>query len=278
MAARNKGDLSSAIARLFTTIAARDASVANTIRKPASAAKRTKLEEKTGELPGEVLAWFAAHDGQSGQRSIGPSENDRLLGVEEALEAWTFLEEEGHPPWKSGWLPLATNGAGDYLVLDRSSGALLGYQHDARGRPKRASSLTAWVEAIEKAWDAVATSTEASRAPDGWTPTSSPKAAVLKKKPVGTAYLFHATAPTLGKGVHVHVFWKQAANTWFQSTQLTLAAAWASIGSNLLPFQATPDAGMEHCLRKERVLADGKATHVGLYERHEPSPPFAKKR
>jgi cell wall assembly regulator SMI1 len=278
MAAKKKGDLSAAIAQLLATIAAGDASVARTLRKPTTAAKRAKLEKKTGELPSEVHAWFAAHDGQSGSRAIGPSESDRLLGVEEAIDAWTFLEEEGHAPWKSSWLPLATNGAGDYLVIDRSSGALLGYQHDARARPKRAASLLAWVEAIAQAWTSVAASTKESAAPEGWTATTSPKAAALKKKPAGTAYLFRATAPALGKGIYVHVFWKQAANTWFQSAQPTLAAAWTSIGNNLVPFQATPDAGMEHCLRKERVLADGNAAHVGLYEKHEPTPPFAKKR
>ncbi|MFO0598983.1 MAG: hypothetical protein U0228_26985 [Myxococcaceae bacterium] len=107
-------------------------------------------------------------------------------------------------------------------------------------------------------------------APEGWTATPSPSAAALRKKPIGTAYLFFAPEPSLGPGAWAHVFWKQAANTWFQSAQPTVAAAWTAIGNNLQPFQATPDAGMAFCLRPERVTA-------GLFERLEASPPFKKR-
>lgn len=261
--------LADALTRFAQTLAASDPAVARSLRKAAPAAKLARLAKVTGAVPADVRTWFAWRDGQRGA-AIGPSENDRILSIDEALSAWTFLEDEGHAPWKSSWLPLATNGAGDYLVIERASGVLLRYQHDARARPQRARSLRAWIDALEKDWATAAQSAKASEAPEGWTPAKSPKAAALRKKPAGTAYLFRAPSPMLGKGVFVHVFWKQAPNTWFQATQPTLASAWTTIGNNLLPFQATPDAGMEHCLRAERV-GEG-----GLFEKHEPEPPFAK--
>lgn len=266
------------LARLEHAIGAAELAVARSLRKPAPAAKRKQLAKLVGALPAEVDAWLAWHDGQGRGPAFGPSENDRLLSADEIAAAWSSLEEEGHPPWKSSWLPLATNGAGDYLVLDRATGGLVRYQHDARARPKRARSLSAWVAEIEAQWSRASSSATASSTLEGWTKTKSPKAAALAKKPVGSAYAFRAKAPSLGKGVFVHLFWKQAPSTWFLATQLTLADAWKSMGNNLLPFLATPDRGMEHCLRAERVMADGAdAPHAGLFEKHEPKPPFGKR-
>lgn len=273
-----KDPLGAALAHLDAAVKAGDAAVAKTLRKGATAAALAKLEHTVGALPDELRAWFAWHDGQSGHASIGPRDNDRLVSSAEAADAWKFLEEEGNGPWKAAWLPVMTNGAGDYVVYDCGNGRLVRYYHDDEARPAAAKSLAAWASATAASWERSIASTQPAPPPDGWTRVESPTKNALAKKPAGTAYFFRATS-NIGKGIYVHLFWKRAKNEWFQATNSTLEKAWTSISNNLFPFQALRDGGAANYLAEEDVFRDGAdAPHAGLYEQRFAKPPFPTKK
>lgn len=278
MAVRKTTDLGGALTRLDAAVKAGDAAVAKSLQAGATAAALAKLAKIAGPIPPELASWFRWHDGQKGTRAIGPSETDQLLSTKGAADAWTFLAEEANAPWKATWLPLTTNGGGDHLVYDRASGHLVRYYHDDTKRPKAAPSLAHWALAIAESWESVVASKQPVGAPLGWTAVASPKAKDLKKLPDGTAFHFRATS-NLGKGLFFHLFWKQRSDTWFQATNSTLERAWTAISNNLVPFQATPDRGMEYCLSREKVFVDGSgAAHAGLFSQHFAKPPFPPKR
>ncbi|MGZ3454452.1 MAG: SMI1/KNR4 family protein [Polyangiales bacterium] len=276
---RKVPDLKQALADLDAAVSAGDREVGKTLGVGASKAALAKLSKIAGELTDDLETWFQWHDGQKGYASIGPSVNDRLLSASAAASAWKFLEEEGHAPWRSSWLPIMENGAGDYVLFDRDDGRLLRYHHEDRQRPKAAASLAAWAKEVAEDWKRVVASTAPSPAPKDWQRVDSPKKRQLTKKPPGTAYHYRATSPSLGKGIFFHLFWKKEADSWFQATNSTLEKCWTSISNNLFPFQSTPDGGAEYCLSEAQVIRDGKsAAHVGLYERHFTSPPFPAKK
>ena len=268
MATKKKADLEKTLARLDAAIKAVDAPLAKALRPGAKPVALAKLGKVVGVLPPELTRWFAWHDGQT-RGGISPSTNEQLLSTTAAADAFRFLTDEG-TKFAATWVPIMTNGAGDYIVYDRKTGALVHYWHDDAERPKAAPSLDHWVLDVAKGWEGVAESQKPSDAPEGWTMTTHPKAKDAKKKPPGTAFQFRAPSPQLGKGVFVHLFWKQAADMWFQATNSTIERAWTSISNNLFPFQATPDAGMEYCLKG---APDG-----ALFERHFPKPPFPPKK
>jgi cell wall assembly regulator SMI1 len=273
--ATKKVDLGSALKRLDAAVTAGDPAVAKTLAAGASAATLTTLKKTVGALPDELSLWFGWHDGQKGSLAIVPSGNDRLMSAKAVGSAWKRLAEEAALPRNAEWLPILENGAGDYVMYDRAKGHLVRYYHDETMRPKAASSLAQWALEVADAWSAVKVSEQPATAPEGWAPTAIPKSAALKKMPAGTALYFRATSPSLGKGVFFHLFWKQKADTWFQAANSTLDQAWLAISNNHLPFQATPDRGMEFCLGKSRVFVDGEgAGHAGLFLQHFAKPPF----
>jgi cell wall assembly regulator SMI1 len=260
--------LKPALDALERAVSSADEAVKKSLRKGASDAALAKLEKAAGTLGEDLEAWFRWHDGQSGATSIGPSKNDRLLSSAESLSAWRFLEREGHAPWRSQWLPVMENGAGDYVVVDRKNGKLLRYYHDDKERPSVATSLATWARDVAREWSGVAAPEPAPV--DGWSRVERPKKRVLAKKPAGTAYHFRSAVPALGKGTFYTVLWKKEANAWFQATNSTLDGCWRAISNNLLPFQATPDGGVEYCLSSERAPGD-------VFERHFATPPFPAK-
>jgi len=270
-------DLNEALADLEGALRSSAPDVVASLRAGASSAVLKKLVKVVGALPVDVETLFQWHDGQAGFSALGPSINDRMLSCAAAGAAWRSLEESANGPWKSAWLPLLENGGGDYVVIDRPSGKLHRYYHDETARPRVAPSLAAWADGVSAAWAAVRRSKSVNDELDGWKRVESPNKAAIAKKPAGTAYLYRASAASLGKGSFHHLFWKKEKNAWFQSAQLDLASCWTAISNNLLPFQATPDAGMEMCLSAKRVFCDGKkADGAGLFEKHFPAPPFAR--
>jgi hypothetical protein len=58
-----------------------------------------------------------------------------------------LFADEGHLPdapsdfWRDTWLPIASNGAGDYLVWDATTARVLRFSHETRLASLRAPSL-----------------------------------------------------------------------------------------------------------------------------------------
>jgi cell wall assembly regulator SMI1 len=126
------------------------------MKQGASAAALAKLAKTVfggTSLPGEVAAFFRWHDGQSEVASLHPGDNRTPLSVAEAIEAWTFLgdpQEEVQQPWSTTWLPLFTNGAGDYLCVETAgegAGKLVSYWHTDAERTPDVPTLEAWADA-----------------------------------------------------------------------------------------------------------------------------------
>ncbi len=82
----------------------------------------------------------------------------RLQGADvqitEVIDAWKFMNKpssEVQKPWSKTWLPLFTNGAGDYLCLEpagKHAGTLVEYWHADTDRKTAYPSLEAWADAV----------------------------------------------------------------------------------------------------------------------------------
>lgn len=101
----------------------------------------------------DVTTWFALHDGSSGI-GVVPMPGDisyYLMTLEESLREREMMlrlfADEGHLPdappdfWRDTWLPIASNGAGDYLVWDATTASVLRFSHESRRASLRAPSL-----------------------------------------------------------------------------------------------------------------------------------------
>ena len=143
--------LESALSELEAALAP---AVAATLRPGIDGPALARLEKVIGPLTPELAAWFRWHDGQAAPRPIDPVGEDQLLAAAAVAEAWQYLKECGGKPWRSSWVPLLGNDAGDHVVYDRSSGAVLRYHHEDRRRPELAPSLEAWARAIAARWRA----------------------------------------------------------------------------------------------------------------------------
>ncbi len=273
-----KSDLLRALTELDAAVKAGDATVSKTLRKRATAASLAKLEKIAGKLTVELRTWFTWHDGQNGPSSIGPSANHQLIGVAESMKAWTFLQEEGNRPWKSTWLPIMENGAGDYVVCDRADGKLLVYYHDDKKRPKLATSLAAWARAVAEEWRHVLDSRKPD-APAGWTRIEIPTTNALAKMPTGTA-LHYRAGSTYGKGVYTNLAWKEGRNRWWVGEhQRDLDGCWLSIANNQQDFLARRDPWVAYFISEERVYGDGEdAAHAGVFTTHFATRPNSKRR
>lgn len=101
----------------------------------------------------DVTTWFALHDGSNGI-GVVPMPDDisyYLMTLEESLREREMMlrlfAEEGHLPdtppdfWRDTWLPIASNGAGDYLVWDAATAGVLRFSHESRRASLRAASF-----------------------------------------------------------------------------------------------------------------------------------------
>ncbi|WP_017812332.1 SMI1/KNR4 family protein [Paenibacillus shenyangensis] len=124
-------------------------------------------ESIKAEIPAELKAFYQVYGGQRDEIGVTPLvRNLTLLSLDSILEQWQFLNEEvdqdemevdngpGIKPtlWSPAWIPLATNGAGDYLCLDTDPdiggtyGQVLYYWHDWENRSVEAESWFAFIE------------------------------------------------------------------------------------------------------------------------------------
>ena len=125
-----------------------------------------QLAHRVGAFDAEHASLLALHDGQTD--SSGPFGSWDLLSVPGVADATAFLRDTmyggavdadpGVTPcwWSRGWVPVASRGTGDYLVVDLAPppggrrGQLIEYRHDDDRRPRIASSLAAWLTALRE--------------------------------------------------------------------------------------------------------------------------------
>lgn len=131
------------------------------------------LEDALGVvIPEQIKAFYRIHNGQ--QQQIETTcfvRNLTLSPIHEIIENWTFLQEEFDPEdwevdaqpgvqplaWNSKWIPIASNGGGDYLCIDTDPteegtiGQVLYFWHDWEYRSVEASDFFKFVEiALQK--------------------------------------------------------------------------------------------------------------------------------
>lgn len=119
------------------------------------------------ELPSPLLALLALHDGEKDHVGGGVFPIWRPLSAAQMLDSKRFLDELHADPgtcdadlgvhrmwWHPGWWPWATNGGGDYLVLDLDPapggkhGQVLYFDHAGDYRERIADSLTDAVQQL----------------------------------------------------------------------------------------------------------------------------------
>jgi cell wall assembly regulator SMI1 len=119
-------------------------------------------------LPEDIRASFQHHDGQEldGENLIGEWS---LLSIQDSIKIWDmqnrlFAEnsQENTAPsgtpteWDRSWIPFATNGLGDHIIADLSTGAdkpqgrLIIFRHETTDRLIVAESFATWLQSVEQ--------------------------------------------------------------------------------------------------------------------------------
>lgn len=128
----------------------------------------TTLERTLGvQIPEQLRSFYQIHNGQQEQiETTCFLRNLTLSSISEIIENWTFLQEEFDPEdievdaqpgvqpfaWNAKWIPIASNGGGDYLCIDTDPteegtvGQVLYFWHDWGYRSVEAPSLFEFVE------------------------------------------------------------------------------------------------------------------------------------
>ena len=112
----------------------------------ASDAQIAELERKLGiTLPDDVRSSFRIHDGAEESDLFPSTEPDdmaySLMSLAEIAEAYGSVCKWPH--WRSDWVPLATNGGGDYQAVALSSGEIVEANHETGAVKPVACSWTA---------------------------------------------------------------------------------------------------------------------------------------
>jgi hypothetical protein len=90
-------------------------------------------------VPPPVAALFAWHDGQQALRSLSPESRWCLHSIESAREAARSLGDG---------FPVLDDGAGDHIVFDGATGALIEHRQDDEERPRAWDGVIAWARAL----------------------------------------------------------------------------------------------------------------------------------
>jgi cell wall assembly regulator SMI1 len=139
----------------------------------ASLQELTQLEQTVGkELPDAFKAAYRIHNGQQGGGDLIPplAENEEgyfLMPIKSMISEWKswkdlaergeFKGKESSPEtgiqgvwWHPGWIPFASNGAGDSIALDLApapggnAGQVITMNHESSRRQRLAPSFIAW--------------------------------------------------------------------------------------------------------------------------------------
>ncbi|CAJ1314890.1 SMI1/KNR4 family protein [Paenibacillus nuruki] len=126
------------------------------------------LERTLGvQVPAQLQSFYRIHNGQQENKANTCFlRNLTLSSITEIIENWTFLQEEFDPEdlevdaqpgvkpfaWNAKWIPIASNGGGDYLCIDTDPaeegtvGQVLYFWHDWEYRSVEATSLFEFIE------------------------------------------------------------------------------------------------------------------------------------
>jgi len=146
--------------------------VAKGLRGPASAAALRQLTRHFGRVPDAVLQMYRAHDGESEGVELEDDELEdedefddeggllararvprehvwiqamRWLPIAEVIREHTV--NVGAADWPDDWLPLATDGGGNFVVV-AGDGEVFAWDHETGEPETLASSLDAWFGAL----------------------------------------------------------------------------------------------------------------------------------
>jgi cell wall assembly regulator SMI1 len=236
-------ELAATLARIDELLAKVDPDALQTLRPGAKPAQLAKLA-KSLAVPDDVLAFFRWHDGQTKPARLQPDDNRTPLSIDRALSAWKFLgdpDEEIKQPWSKTWLPLLTNGAGDYLCVEtaaRGAGKLIAYFHDDKARPVQFASLAAWATSVvaelakQKPLPPPGKRVVLDASATTWTKLKKPPTeAQLDKRPIGAAISWKTQNPATD-WTWSHVFVKLESGTkkaWRTSRSRDVVAAIAKL-------------------------------------------------
>lgn len=160
--------------RIDSWLAANARAVAKSLRKGATTTDVARLEERLGvTLPEDFKESCAIHDGQKGETDLIPIDYgtyfllplSKIPGEQkiwhDVLKSGDFQGLQGEPEegvssdwWNPGWIPFASNGAGDNLCLDLAptlkgtTGQVIKVEHDNAARNLLARSFGEWLQGL----------------------------------------------------------------------------------------------------------------------------------
>jgi cell wall assembly regulator SMI1 len=199
------------------------------LRKGAAKAALGKLSKKVfggKPVPEDLVTWFEWHDGQEGHASVSPSDNRKLMSIDEVIDAHAFLNDpsEEVEGWKASWVPILANGAGDHVVYETATkgrGSLIGYWHADEDRDVEAKSLLAWATATSAALAKLPAAKAAAALPTltapkkpKWSAAKKPTLAQLQKREIGTVFRFEHVPVHMGKPKQTVVLVKIGEGEW----------------------------------------------------------------
>lgn len=115
------------------------------LKPGASAAQLEELSKavfKGGPVPPSLYEWFSWHNGQRDGEELFPDRTFILMSLKEAISTWKGMRGMRANPniepwqaarWDDDWLPIMTNGGGDYMSFDtgpEKHGSIDSYWHD----------------------------------------------------------------------------------------------------------------------------------------------------
>ena len=168
-------DLAESHARIARWIAEADPLGAAPFNRPATEAQISAAEARLGMVfPASIRNLYRLADGQP-RDAVCLADAFNMMALEEVVEAADFLndafpggingEDPDHAPmdvdmgiratwWWPRWIPMMTNGSGDYLCLDLDPadggtvGQIISYYHDETYRRREASGMDALLAKI----------------------------------------------------------------------------------------------------------------------------------
>jgi cell wall assembly regulator SMI1 len=126
-------------------------SLAERLGPGAGSEEISAAEEEIGSaFPNELRAHLARHNGSDEAYVLGRWYlMDTGYIVEEYRTNLEIATDQGDTSfWKSNWVPVLGDGAGNFLALDLSDGSLVSADNDPYERGKAATSLSAWLAEV----------------------------------------------------------------------------------------------------------------------------------
>jgi cell wall assembly regulator SMI1 len=152
-----RGELGLELANIDVALDRVNPDARDALRAGASDATLAKLVKNVfggKPVPEDLATFFRWHDGQSIAVALHADDNRTPMSVDEAIDAWRMLcdpKEDVRKPWSNAWLPVLTNGAGDYVCFvtsGKGAGSLVEYWHTDTDRKTAYASFDAWADAL----------------------------------------------------------------------------------------------------------------------------------